>query len=127
MVTESEILNCISDDKCREILALIAQGKPITTPISRLSRKQFYSRLHSLRMCDLIRKENGKYRLTSFGKVVFELQLVLMKIITEDFWKFKALDVIDTSDIPNSERTKLFETLGGEGLYRHVGRREEVG
>ena len=111
MVTESEILNCISDDKCREMLALIAQGKPITTPILRLSRKQFYSRLHSLRMCDLIRKENGKYRLTSFGEVVFELQLVLMKIITEDFWKFKALDVIDTSDIPNSERTKLFEIL----------------
>lgn len=40
-----------------------------------LSRKMYYSRLSKLAMADLIERENGKYVLTLFGNVIYEIQL----------------------------------------------------
>ena len=110
-MTESQILSCISDDKTRQLLSLIKDGKSPSISILELTRKQYYSRLHTLITFNLIAKANGKYRLTSFGKVVFDWHLVLLQTISEEFWKLKALDVLDSSGIPSSERSKIMESL----------------
>lgn len=93
------MLNMIKDDQSPSISNL------------ELTRKQYYSRLHTLITYSLIAKANGKYRLTSFGKVVFDWHLVLMHAISEEFWKLKALDVLDSSGIPSSERSKIMNSL----------------
>lgn len=111
LVTESQILNCIADDKCREMLSVIKEGRTLSIDGLQLTRKQFYSRLHALIIYNLISKVNGKYRLTSFGKVVFDWHLVLMQAISEEYWKLKALDVLDSSGIPDSERAKIMDAL----------------
>ncbi len=111
LVTESQVLSCISDDKCREMLALIREGQSFSISSLQLTRKQFYSRLHALLIYNLVSKANGRYRLTSFGKVVFDWHLVLMHAISDEYWKLKALDVLDSSGIPASERTKIMDAL----------------
>ncbi len=111
MITESQVLSCISDDKSREMLSVIKEGRSPSIASLNLTRKQYYSRLHALIIYKLVSKENGKYHLTSFGKVVFDWHLVLMQAISEGFWKLKALDVLDSSGIPPSERSKIMDVL----------------
>jgi predicted transcriptional regulator len=93
------------------MLSMIQEGKSPSISNLEITRKQYYSRLHTLIICSLIAKANGKYRLTSFGKVVFDWHLVLMQAISVEFWKLKALDVLDSSEIPSSERSKIMESL----------------
>lgn len=104
-------MNCISDDKSREMLSVVKEGQTLSSAALHLTRKQFYSRLHALITCNLIGKINGKYHLTSFGTVVFDWHLVLLQAISEEYWKLKALDVLDTSGIPSSERSRIMESL----------------
>ena len=89
LVTESQVLSCISDDKCREMLELIREGQSFSISNLQLTRKQFYSRLHALIIYNLVSKANGRYRLTSFGKVVFDWHLVLMHAISDEYLEAK--------------------------------------
>jgi predicted transcriptional regulator len=93
------------------MLSVVKEGRTLSIAALHLTRKQFYSRLHVLITCNLIGKINGKYHLTSFGTVVFDWHLVLLQAISEEYWKLKALDVLDTSEIPSSERSKIMESL----------------
>jgi predicted transcriptional regulator len=93
------------------MLSVIKEGKSLSIASLRLTRKQFYSRLHALIIYNLVSKANGKYHLTSFGKVVFDWHLVLMQAISEEYWKLRALDVLDSSGIPESERSKIMDSL----------------
>ena len=90
---------------------MIREGQSLSIASLQLTRKQFYSRLHALIICNLVSKANGKYRLTSFGKVVFDWHLVLLQALSEEYWKLKALDVLDSSGIPDSERSKIMDAL----------------
>jgi predicted transcriptional regulator len=40
----------------------------------RLTRKQYYSRIHALRKAGLIKRKNGKYFLTSCGRIVHDVK-----------------------------------------------------
>jgi predicted transcriptional regulator len=93
------------------MLNMIKDGQSPSISNLELTRKQYYSRLHALIHYNLVAKANGKYRLTSFGKVVFDWHLVLLQAVTEEFWKLKALDVLDSSGIPSSERSKIMDSL----------------
>ena len=99
---------------------MIKEGKSLSFAGLQLTRKQFYSRLHALIVYGLVSKANGKYRVTSFGKVVFDLHLVLMKTTSEEYWKLKALDILDSSGIPDSERTKIMDVLVKNKQIRQV-------
>jgi predicted transcriptional regulator len=99
---------------------MIKEGKSLSFAGLKLTRKQFYSRRHALIIYGLVSKVNGKYRLTSFGKVVFDWHLVLMLATSEEYWKLKALDVIDSSGIPDSERNKIMDVLVKNEKIRQV-------
>jgi predicted transcriptional regulator len=59
----------------------------------------------------LVRRKNGKYVLTSFGKIVYESKLTVENALN-NYWKLKAIDSIETSnELPLEERQKLIETL----------------
>lgn len=93
------------------MLASIQEKVPLSILSLKLTRKQYYSRLHNLIICGLIQKTNGKYRLTSFGKIIFDWHLVIRDTIAKEYWKLRAIDMLGSSDIPDSERSKVVDTL----------------
>jgi len=111
VVTESEVLRCISDEKCRDILMIIHQAGTLSMTALNLTRKQFYSRLHSILACDLARKKNGRCQLTSFGKAVFDWHLSLREIISKEYWRLAAIDTLDHSGMQETDKIKITNSL----------------
>jgi predicted transcriptional regulator len=96
MVSVSETLSTICNDKSLVLFNTIAlAGGDSSILISRLNltRKQYYSRMSDLTNAGLILRKNGKYFLTSFGKVVYEAQDLIGKAI-QHLSKLKAIDSI---------------------------------
>jgi predicted transcriptional regulator len=81
--SRAQILEAISDDKSQELFKVIAKGtenEGILTS-AQLSRKQYYSRISRLLHYGLVKRKKRKYVLTPFGKVIYELQLILVTAI----------------------------------------------
>jgi predicted transcriptional regulator len=93
------------------MLSVINEGQTLSITGLGLTRKQYYSRLHLMIIYNLVSRAKGKYRLTSFGKVVFDWHLVLAQAVSQDYWKLRALDVLYSSGIPDSERNKITDAL----------------
>lgn len=71
---------------------------------SKLTRKQFYSRLSALKQAGLIRKRDNKYYLTSFGRLMLGMSLKMEKAADMQ-WKLKATDQLEMSeDFPEGAR-----------------------
>src|SRR5262249_2827548 len=76
----------------------------------------YYSRMSALTNAVLISRSNGKYFLTSFGKVVYEAQLLIEKA-KQNYWKLRAIDSIESSlvfnghRLPVEERDRIIGTL----------------
>lgn len=111
VVTESNVLKCIADDKCRDILTIIHEAGTLSLTGLNLTRKQYYSRLHSILTCSLARKKNGRYQLTSFGKVVFDWHLSLREVILKEYWRLVAIDTLSHSGMQDSDKTKIANSL----------------
>jgi hypothetical protein len=113
MVSVSDVLSAISDDKSLVLFNTIALASGDSTIlISRLdlTRKQYYSRMSGLINAGLIRRKNGKYYVTSLGKVVYKAQ-ELMEIGVQCSSKLKAIDSIESSEFPAAELSKIIDTL----------------
>ncbi len=112
--TAASILRTISDDKSMELFRTIAQGSIDSENLkskTKLTRKQYYSRLSRMTKVGLVRKKSGKYALTAFGKVVYDSQVTVEKAIS-NFWKLKAIDSLEMSnELPKEEQRKLMDAL----------------
>lgn len=123
------ILKALSDDRSLELFKIIASAPAdftdFTIPnngqinsqllISRVSltRKQYYSRISTLISSGLVKRANGKYLLTSLGKVVYKVNALIDQAI-HDHWKLKAIDALETksnSGIQDEEREKIVDML----------------
>lgn len=89
--------------------------------ISRLefSRKRYYSRISKLINAGLIRRKNGKYFLTSFGSIVYEAQDLIGKAVRFSS-KLKAIDSIETPEIPAEERSEIIDTLINNSKIKEI-------
>ena len=58
----------------------------------------------------LIKRKNGKYCLTSLGKVVYEV-VSLIESTLKDHWKLKAIDQLEEPYINTQGRKKIIDTL----------------
>jgi hypothetical protein len=119
LVLINHILKALSDDKTLVLLDTIALSGAMDAPISKLgiTRKQYYSRIRSLSNSGLITRQKGKYYLTSFGKIVYDVQLMIGKGV-ENYWKLKALDSFKLSSsaspqLPAEEYNRVIDTLMG--------------
>jgi hypothetical protein len=101
------------------MLGSIQERVPLSISNLKLTRKQYYSQLHNLIICGLIQKTNGRYRLTSFGKVIFDWHVVISDTIVKEYWKLRAIDMLGSSGIPDSERSKMVDTLIENEKLRH--------
>jgi predicted transcriptional regulator len=77
-----------------------------------LSRKQFYSRMDRLIKTGLVKRKNGRYFLTSFGKLIYYSIMDKAENAIKDEPKLKAIDSFKANqDIPKEELAKLIDTL----------------
>ena len=59
----------------------------------------------------LIKRKQGRYSLTAFGKVVYDSEKAIENAFNI-YWKLKALDSIGISnELPREEYTKIVDTL----------------
>jgi predicted transcriptional regulator len=121
-----EILKMVTNENTLKILNQIIDynnnnndnykdGNTLSITKIGLTRKQFYTKLNELITRGIIKKEKGKYYLTTFGKIVYDLTFEYkskLDSVIEDSWKFKALDLLDISDeFTNEEKRKITEQL----------------
>ena len=81
-VTMLDVPNAIRDTNGRDIFNSIEGGR-MCKP--KMSRKQYYLRLSRLIKANMIKRKDGKYLLTPFGKVIYMVQLEFVKAIDERF------------------------------------------
>ena len=113
MVSVSDSLSAISNDKSLVLfntIALASEDSSILISRLELTRKQYYSRMSELTKAGLIRRMNGRYFLTSFGRIVYDAQELIGNALQYSL-KLKAIDSIDTPEFPVEERNKLIDTL----------------
>ena len=83
MPSLGSILHAVSDEKSLILLKMIAnefdEGADKDSLLEKinLTRKQFYLRVSSLLSAGLINRILGRYCITSFGKINYEIQLLL--------------------------------------------------
>lgn len=112
--TTANVLRTISDDKSMDIFKTIAEGTIDSDDLktkTKLTRKQYYSRLSRMTKVGLVRKKSGKYLLTAFGKVVFDAESTVADAL-DSFWKLRAIDSLEMSnELPKEEQQKLIDAL----------------
>jgi predicted transcriptional regulator len=112
--TAAAVLRSIADEKSLQLFKTIALETIDSRNLkskTRLTRKQYYSRLSRMARTGLIRKKKGKYVLTTFGKIVYEYQATIDNALN-NYWKLKAIDSLETSnELPKEEQQKLIDTL----------------
>ena len=114
MISINDVANIISDDKTIRLLKIIAFeccSSELLINKTKLTPKQYYSRVSMLTRAGLIRKISGRYSLTSFGKVIYYYEKGIESAL-ENYWKLKANDTIEiSSDLSSEERKKLIDSL----------------
>ena len=45
----------------------------------------------------LVKRKNGRYALTAFGKVIYDVQITIEKVISNYYWNLKAIDSLENS------------------------------
>jgi hypothetical protein len=119
MVLLDDVLKAISDEKSLSLFKTIALSKgnsDILVTKLKLTRKQYYSCLEALTKADLITRIKGIYSLTSFGKVIYNLQ-EKVDIAIEYYWKLSAVDSIlmfgsnGDAKLPQEEQIRLVDSI----------------
>jgi predicted transcriptional regulator len=110
----AKILKSISDDESLELFRFIATNDSDSESLrnrTKMTRKQYYSRMSRLMKAGLIKRKNGKHNLTAFGRVIYDTQITIENAIN-NYWKLKAIDSLEMSnDLPAEERKKLIDNL----------------
>ncbi len=124
------IWRALSDDKSLDLFKIIASASTFAEAVYptdsgvlidtqkliskvKITRKQYYSRISALISSGLVKRSNGKYLLTSLGRVVYSVSALIDQAIL-DHWKLKAIDALETkssSGIRDEERKKIVDML----------------
>src|SRR6476620_6904742 len=108
----STILRALSDEKSRTLLNNIGMSPRDSNLFIQnlnLTRKQYYSKMDRLFKRGLLARKNGKYYLTTMGKIIYELQNI-DGIPVNDYWTSKTIKSLHTPDnLPDHELSKLID------------------
>src|SRR5919204_1437814 len=115
MTSVVETLKAISNEKALIVLKTVALGKVdgnIVRSKTKLTSKQYYSRMSALLKAGIVKRKSGRYNLTAFGKIVYDAQATIENAIN-NYWKLKAFDsIIEISDeVPKEEFNKIVDIL----------------
>ena len=79
--TINDVLNAVPDRYSIQLLEAIAKdgkGKVVAETLQ-MSREVFYTRMADLARNGLIIGRNGKYSLTGFGRIIYNMQMTIAK------------------------------------------------
>lgn len=103
-VSTTNVLKRLSDYKTERVFKTISTNDDLKSETLMaklaLSKRQYYERIRNLVEAGLIRRHKGKYKISSFGKVVLNLQRVAERT-SQIHWKLEAIDNIKMSDKSN--------------------------
>jgi hypothetical protein len=120
VLTTTDVLKVLCKEQSLELLRIVALTKPDTTSANiiktetntKLTRKQYYSRMSSLMKAGLIKRKQGKYALTAFGKVVYDIVQIKLENAVNNYWNLQAIDSLEMSnELSAEERKKLIDNL----------------
>ena len=118
-ITITVVLAALSDKKSLNLLSQIALAEVDSQFLlaeTRLTAKAFYSRMSRLLKIGIITRKSGKYSLTSFGKIVYDVQDLIANALN-NYWRLSALDSMDMIDAHLiTEYNKISDTLLGDCL-----------
>jgi hypothetical protein len=123
-ITVEKSLKALSDGKTLILFEMIAHQElhpnSVMTKLG-LTRRQYYSRMFSMLAAGLIRKKNGMYSASSFGKVVYKAQTLIGEGVSNQ-WKLSAIDSIemDSTDLLKEEIDKLMKLLIDNDEIRQI-------
>ena len=108
-ISSLHVLELLSDQISVNILNAIA--KDVTNSenlmqLLNLTRKQYYDRSTRLLNTGLIRRENGKFYLTSFGQLVHQSQLKIASAL-EHSSELRAIDVLRSDPRRSEDQDKI--------------------
>lgn len=115
MLSTITILNTISEKRASDIFKCIASASSDTDIFItqlKLTRKQYYSRMFRLKKVGIVKRQNGRYVLTEFGKVIYCAYMNLeanIESAINNYWKLKTIDSLQMS--LGEERIKLIDAL----------------
>lgn len=116
-VSATNILRVLSDKKTERLFKTIITNKEMGSKALilelGLSRRRYYVRINKLITAGLIVRHKGKYRLSSFGKVINNLQKTAEKA-SSICWKLETIDSIKTShhsDLADIDYMKIINIL----------------
>jgi hypothetical protein len=124
----AKVLGAIADDKAWILFRTIAtsidsnrqqtgDGSQILISNLNLTRKQYYQRINRLTSLGLIYRKGGRYNLSSFGKILYEIQNTIETAI-QNRWKFVAIDSLESSlsaeEMPTENKIKIINALLGD-------------
>jgi predicted transcriptional regulator len=81
----------------------------------KLTKKQYYSRISHLIKAGLVKRRNGRYFVTAFGKVGYNAQKLLGTAV-KNYWKLRAIDTLGVANddkMPMEERMKIIDLMIG--------------
>ncbi|MFZ0515029.1 MAG: hypothetical protein WAM14_25750 [Candidatus Nitrosopolaris sp.] len=116
MTTVADVLKTIADDKSLVLFNTIALSNgdsDIFISTLELTKKQYYSRLSALLKAGLVKRERGKYCLTTFGIILYHAQEIIGKAVNQ-YWELKAIDSIRVSgkgEVPQEQFHSIIDTL----------------
>ncbi len=111
--TICDILNTIADKYSLGLFEAIATngGGDDLRETLQMTTKQFYNRTAKLMRLDLIMGRDGKYSLTSLGRILYSILIMLAKAM-DNRWKFKAIDsIIDNKQLSPTEYARTIDAL----------------
>jgi len=122
-MTVAGVLKTISDPISVELFnSISAEGSDGSALRSKtkLSRRQYYSRLSSFTRNGMLVRKNGRNYRTTFGKVVYHTILTIENAFV-NYYKLKAIDSIGLSyDIPQEEHKKIIDNLITDPEIRQI-------
>jgi hypothetical protein len=100
MISTLDLLSALSDDKALILFNTIALGKcydfKILIKNMGITQSQYYSRLRRISNMGLVKRENGKYRVTTLGNVVYEAVSMVGKALNY-YWALNAIELVLSS------------------------------
>jgi hypothetical protein len=113
-ITSSVAMLSVSDAKSINLLTKILGAEFDSQALQSetgLTTKALYIRLTRFLRAGIVTRRNGKYSLTSFGKIVYHAQ-DLIAIALSNYWRLSALDSLTMlHGLPIAEYNKICERL----------------
>ena len=119
----ASVFKALSNDHALSLLRAIATERrepEVLKADLKLSSKQYYSRMSALIKSNLVQKKAGMLSLTSFGKLVYESQIMVERGL-QDLAKLKVIDSLESSSgLSNEERDNIVNILLQSGELKTI-------